>query len=76
MNVDRLQRLQEIPIFAGIDDDALNALYAENIAQFALIQLNICHEISRRLRKTCARLFQEQVKNDQLPPGDGEFYLP
>ena len=40
---------------------ALHELYQKNPAQFAMIQMNLARELSRRLREVNDRLFQMQV---------------
>ena len=57
----------ELPI------DSLHELYQHDLEQFAIIQMNMSREISRRLRKADDRLFQVQM---QSGPGDAgeQFY--
>lgn len=49
----------------------LHELYAEDLKQFTLIQMNIGREVSRRLRVTSEQLFRERLKNDGQPKDQG-----
>jgi hypothetical protein len=42
-------------------------LYQEDLEQFALIQMNISRELSRRLRVADETLFRELIKTNQIP---------
>jgi len=42
-------------------------LYERDLEQFAMIQMNMAREVSRRLRVADETLFQEMIKADQVP---------
>lgn len=46
---------------------SLFKVYETDLEQFALIQMNLSRELSRRLRTANEILFRELVKSDQLP---------
>ena len=48
----------------------LHQLYAADLKQFTLIQMNMGREVSRRLRETSEQLFQERVKHAHWQDGD------
>jgi CRP-like cAMP-binding protein len=50
-----------------LDNDAILRLYERDLEQFAIIQMNISRELSRRLRVADESLFRELVKAEQIP---------
>ena len=46
-------------------------LYKKDVEQFALIQMNLGREVSRRLRQADERLFQLRMVAASSAPGDG-----
>jgi CRP-like cAMP-binding protein len=50
-----------------LDHDAIMRLYERDLEQFALVQMNISRELSRRLRVTDESMFRELVRADQIP---------
>ncbi len=49
----------------------LYRLYERDAAQFAMVQMNIAREISRRLRETAELLFRARMAADPSAPADG-----
>jgi len=70
--VARSASVQALEDCAAIElpNDSLHALYQHDLEQFAIIQMNMSREISRRLRKADDRLFQVQM---QASPGDSSY---
>jgi CRP-like cAMP-binding protein len=46
---------------------SLLKVYEKDLEQFALIQMNMSRELSRRLRTANEALFQERIKNNRIP---------
>jgi len=49
-----------------VTHDAIFQLYEHDLEQFALIQMNISRELSRRLRVADESLFSELIQRDQI----------
>lgn len=64
----------ESSVAIEITADALLKLYESDVEQFAIIQMNIAREISRRLRALEQRLFEhDAAQADALPGGPATF---
>ncbi|MCF7984279.1 MAG: cyclic nucleotide-binding domain-containing protein [Thiohalocapsa sp.] len=50
-----------------LNNDAIMKLYERDLEQFAMIQMNISRELSRRLRVADESLFRELIRAEQIP---------
>lgn len=50
-----------------LNHDAIMRLYERDLEQFALVQMNIGRELSRRLRVTDEAMFRELIRAEQIP---------
>ncbi|MBK1703062.1 cyclic nucleotide-binding domain-containing protein [Halochromatium glycolicum] len=50
-----------------LNHNAIMRLYERDLEQFALVQMNIGRELSRRLRVTDESMFRELIRAEQIP---------